>query len=203
MPSERVVHVVDDDAAVRRSLKRLLDAAGYEPILYDAPEAFLDAVRDSSDGCALLDVYMPGMDGMQVHSQLKKRGSRLPVIVMTGQSDVQIAVRAMKAGAVDFIEKPFEDRTLLDAIALALARGRTTDHDREASAATQRVARLSRREREVLDALVSGQPSKVIAFNLGISVRTVEVHRARMMERLGVRQFAEAVRLAVLAHMSS
>lgn len=203
MPSERMIHVVDDDAAVRHSLKRLLDSAGFESVLYETPDAFLDAVQDSSDGCALLDVHMPGMDGMEVHAQLTKRGSRLPVIVMTGQSDVQTAIRAMKAGAVDFIEKPFEDRTLLDAIALALARGRTTDHEREASEATQRVARLSRREREVLEALVSGQPSKVIAFNLGISVRTVEVHRARMMERLGVRQFAEAVRLAVLARMSS
>jgi two-component system, LuxR family, response regulator FixJ len=203
MPSERMIHVVDDDAAVRHSLKRLLDSAGFESVLYETPDAFLDAVQDSSDGCALLDVHMPGMDGMEVHAQLTKRGSRLPVIVMTGQSDVQTAVRAMKAGAVDFIEKPFEDRTLLDAISLALARGGTTDHEREASEATQRVARLSHREREVLEALVSGQPSKVIAFNLGISVRTVEVHRARMMERLGVRQFAEAVRLAVLAHMSS
>jgi two-component system response regulator FixJ len=203
MPSERMIHVVDDDAAVRHSLKRLLDSAGFESVLYETPDAFLDAVQDSSDGCALLDVHMPGMDGMQVHSQLKKRGNHLPVIVMTGKGDVQTAIRAMKAGAVDFIEKPFEDRTLLDAISLALAKRPTTDHEREASEATQRIARLSRREREVLEALVSGQPSKLIAFNLGISVRTVEVHRARMMERLGVRQLAEAVRLAVLARMSS
>lgn len=204
MPNERVVHVVDDDAAVRRSLKRLLDAAGFEPVLYDAPEAFLDAVRDSSDGCALLDVYMPGMDGMEVHSELKKRGSRLPVIVMTGQSDVPTAVRAMKAGAVEFIEKPFKDGTLLDAISLAMARGRgATDRDQEVSNAMQRVTKLSHREREVLDALVSGQPTKVIAFKLGLSVRTVEVHRARMMERLGVRRLAEAVRLAVLARINS
>jgi two-component system, LuxR family, response regulator FixJ len=202
MPGERIVHVLDDDTVVRRSLERLLDSAGFRPVLHDAPEAFLNAVRDSSEGCALLDVYMPVMDGFEVQARLQEQGSRLPVIVMTGHGDVPVVVRAMKAGAVDFIEKPFDDQMLLDAIELALTRsGRSDRHDAIAEA-VQRVARLSVREREVLAALVSGKPNKVIAFDLGISVRTVEVHRGRMMERLGVRQIGEAVRLAVLASLS-
>jgi len=203
MPGERVVHVVDDDADVRFVLKRLLDLTGFEAVLHGTAQAFLDSVRNPRVGCALLDVYMPAMNGLELLAELQRRGIRLPVIVMTGQGDVPVAVRAMKAGAVDFIEKPFDDKTLLDAIDLALARGAEPDHDKEIADAARRVARLSSREREVLGALVSGKPNKLIAFDLGISVRTVEVHRSRMMERLAVRQLAEAVRLAVLARMSS
>jgi two-component system, LuxR family, response regulator FixJ len=121
--------------------------------------------------------------------------------VMTGQGDVQTAVRAMKAGAVDFIEKPYDDEVLVKAIELALSLPRQSDRNREAAEAAQRVAALSPRERQVLDALVAGRPNKVIAYDLGISARTVEVHRARMMERLGVRQLAEAIRLAVMARL--
>jgi two-component system response regulator FixJ len=150
-----------------------------------------------------MDVRMPEMDGLQVQGRLRELHVGLPVIVMTGHGDVQTAVRAMKAGAVDFIEKPFNDEVLLSTIEAALARGAATDRNREAEDAAWRIAKLSRREREVLDALVSGRPNKVIAFDLGISVRTVEVHRARMMERLGVRQLAEAVRLAVMARLVS
>jgi two-component system response regulator FixJ len=142
---------------------------------------------------------MPGMDGLELQARLLQIGNRLPVILITAQGDVQSAVRAMKAGAVDFIEKPYDDEVLLNAIEIALARSFPADRAREVVEAVQRVALLSPREREVLDGLVSGKPNKLIAFDLGISVRTVEVHRARMMERLGVRQFAEAIRLAVLA----
>lgn len=203
MPGERVVHVVDDDANVRVVLKRLLDLMGFKSVLHGTAQAFLDAVRNPCQGCALLDVYMPAMNGLEVQAELHRRGIHLPVIIMTGQGDVPVAVRAMKAGAVDFIEKPFDDKTLLDAIDLALARGAEPDRHKEIADAAERVAGLSSREREVLFALVSGKPNKLIAFDLGISVRTVEVHRSRMMERLGVRQLAEAVRLAVLARMSS
>jgi two-component system response regulator FixJ len=138
-----------------------------------------------------------------VQALLQKENVVVPVLVMTGQGDVQSAVRAMKAGAVDFLEKPYSDESLINAIESALAGvGRANVH-REVEDAVARIAELSPREREVLDALVTGRPNKIIAFDLGISVRTVEVHRARMMERLGVRQLAEAVRLAVMAQMSS
>jgi two-component system response regulator FixJ len=202
MPSEHTVYIVDDDAAVRRSLERLLDSAGFAWVSYETPMAFLDAVPVLAGGCVLLDVRMPGLDGLEVQARLAKRKSTLPVVVITGQGDVHTAVRSMKAGAVDFIEKPFEEDVLLDALRVALARPRRQDPDREAIQAAQRLSVLSSREREVLDALMSGRPNKVIAFDLGLSVRTVEVHRMRMMHRLGVRQLAEAIRLAVLASMA-
>jgi two-component system response regulator FixJ len=203
MPAERTVHVVDDDIAIRRSLERLLDAAGFHVVTYDTPLAFLDAAARLSPGCALVDIRMPEMDGLELQAILAERKIPLPVIVMTGQSDVQSAVRAMKAGAVDFVEKPYTDEVLLAAIEAALARADRADGDRDVAEAVLLIATLSPREREVLEALVAGRPNKVIAFDLGISVRTVEVHRSRMMERLGVRQFAEAVRLAVLAKFGS
>jgi two-component system response regulator FixJ len=200
--SENLVYVVDDDAAVRRSLERLLDSAEYTAISYETPTAFLDAAPKLPRGCILLDVQMPGMDGLEVQSRLRELGVSLPVIVMTGQGDVQTAVRAMKAGAADFIEKPFDDEVFLTAIETALASNGNVDRDHEAMKAAQRVATLSRREREVLEALMAGRSNKIIAFDLGISVRTVEVHRARMMERLGARQLAEAIRLGVMAKMT-
>jgi two-component system, LuxR family, response regulator FixJ len=143
------------------------------------------------------------MDGLELQALLHQLGITLPVIVMTGQGDVQTAVQAMKADAVDFIEKPFDDEVLLRAIEVTLARGGRPDRGREAAEAAQRIATLSPRERQVLDALLAGRPNKLIAFDLGISVRTVEVHRARMMERLGTRHLAEAIRLAVMAQLAS
>ena len=199
----KTVHIVDDDAAVRRSLERLLDSAGFEPVSHETSTAFLAAAPDLSEGCVLLDVRMPGLDGPAVQASLATLQSTLPVIVMTGQGDIQTAVRAMKAGAIDFIEKPFDDEALVDAIDAALKRAARRSPDREMSEAAERLDALSPREREVLDALMAGRPNKVIAFDLGISVRTVEVHRARMMRRLGVRQLAEAIRLAVMAKMAS
>jgi two-component system response regulator FixJ len=201
MPAEKTVHVVDDDVAVRRSLERLLDAAGFRVVCYASPVRFLDAAAGLS-GCVLLDIRMPEIDGLDVQARLLDHDISLPVVVMTGHGDVQSAVRAMKAGAVDFIEKPCDEEVLIRAIKTALARDSLVDQEREQAKAVRRVARLSVREREVLDALMTGRPNKVIAFDLGISVRTVEVHRARMMERLGVRQLAAAIRLAVLAGLS-
>ncbi len=203
MTADRTVHVVDDDAAVRRSLERLLHSASHACVSYPTPAAFLDAVRELPGGCILLDVRMPDMDGLELQDRLIQLGVTLPVIVMTGQGDVQTAVRAMKAGAVDFIEKPFDDEALLGAIEVALARVGRPDQTLASTEAAQRIAALSPLERQVLDALVSGRSNKQIAFDLGLSVRTVEVHRARMMERLGARQLAEAIRLAVMAQLAS
>jgi two-component system response regulator FixJ len=202
MTAERTVYVVDDDAGVRRSLERLLDAAGFNTISYETSVAFLASAPSLSSGCVLLDVRMPGMDGLTLQARLAKLGNHLPVVVITGQADVPTAVRAMKAGAIDFVEKPYNDDVLVRAIELALSLPRQSDRTREAAEAAERVAALSPRERQVLDALVAGRPNKVIAYDLGISVRTVEVHRARMMERLGVRQLAEAIRLSVMARLA-
>ncbi|MFN5720028.1 MAG: response regulator transcription factor, partial [Bradyrhizobium sp.] len=187
------------DPAIRRSLERLMDAVGFQVASYATPKAFLDVAGSLLGGCVLLDLRMPEMDGFEVHARLRSINPDLPVIVVTAQGDVQTAVRAMKAGAVDFIEKPYGDDALIAAIESALktsaARGRTDD----IAMAAELINTLRPRERQVLEALVAGQQNKVIAFNLGISVRTVEVHRSRMMDRLGVHQFAEAVRLLVLA----
>src|ERR1700730_18678712 len=199
MPLERTVYVVEADAAVRQSLEQLLQSAGLATIPYDSSSAFLDAASNLPAGCALLDVDMPGIDGLELQGRLRALGVALPVVVMTEQGDVQMAVRAMKAGAVDFIEKPFEEDVLVTAIELAFVQGGAGDRALEVADAARRIALLTRREREVLDGLVAGRPNKLIAFDLGISVRTVEVHRARMMDRLGVRHIAEAVRLAVVA----
>jgi two-component system, LuxR family, response regulator FixJ len=195
---QRIVYVVDDDAANRLSLERLLDTAGFRVDWYVSPSVFLNVADNLSAGCVLLEIVLPEMNGLDVHDQLQEKRPDLPVIVVTGYANVGIAVRVMKAGAADFIEKPYRDGALIEAIEAALQPDRTDDM----AAAVVLVASLSRRERQVLDALVSGHSNKLIAFDLGISVRTVEVHRARMMYRLGVSQLGQAVRLAVLAELA-
>ena len=199
MAVERTVYVLDDDQAVLRSLERLLSSANFEPVTFDHPDAFLRAVKTFKTGCVLLDIRLPGMGGLDVQAQLLKIRNDLPVIVVTGQGDVQTAVRAMKAGATDFLEKPYSDHALLGSIESAL--GKESHSDLDIADAARRVATLSPREREVLDGLLAGRPNKLIAFDLGISVRTVEVHRARMMERLGMRQLAQVIRLGVIARL--
>jgi two-component system, LuxR family, response regulator FixJ len=164
---------------------------------------FLTAARTFKPGCVLLDVRLPGMSGLDVQARLNKMRNDLAVIIMTGQGDVQTAVRAMKAGASDFLEKPYSDHALLGSIEAAFERERRSDRDRDIADAVRRIATLSPREQEVLDGLMGGRPNKLIAYHLGISVRTVEVHRARMMERLGVRQLAEAIRLGVMARLNA
>jgi two-component system response regulator FixJ len=202
MAAERIVYILDDDAAIRRSLRRLLDSAGISSRPYARPSEFLKVAADLPAGCVLLDLHMSIMGGLEAQARLLVINAKLPVVMMTGQGNVPSAVRAMKAGAVDFIEKPFSEERLLGAVELALE-DQTIQLRLEAiTAAVALVRTLSTRERQVLDALVAGQPNKVIAFDLGISVRTVEVHRARMMDRLGVNQFAEAVRLGVLAQLA-
>jgi two-component system response regulator FixJ len=199
MENDRAVYVVDDDPAIRRSLERLLDSAGFACVAYASAPGFLEAAPGLAAGCVLLDVRMPETDGIELQARLNRLGLPLPVIIMTGHGDILTAVRAMKAGALDVIEKPFDDESLIAAIETALAGSGRASRDREIAEAAERIAMLSPREREVLDGLVAGQQSKLIAYDLGISVRTVEVHRARMMNRLGIRCPAEAVRLAVLA----
>jgi two-component system, LuxR family, response regulator FixJ len=198
MATERTVYVLDDDAAVLRSLERLLGTANFELVTFSHPNAFLAAAKTFKPGCVLLDVRLPGMSGLDVQAQLLKMRSDIAVIVVTGQGDIQTAVRAMKAGAADFLEKPYSDEALLGSIEAAFEK----EADLDMADAARRVATLSTREREVLDGLLAGRPNKLIAYDLGISVRTVEVHRARMMERLGVRQFSEVIRLGVLASLS-
>jgi two-component system response regulator FixJ len=204
MPDRRVVHVVDDDAAFRGSLEALLESARLTAVTYESAAAVIDSSAQLTEGCLLLDIHMPGMNGLELQTRLTALGVRLPVIVMTGQGNIPTAVQAMKAGAVDFIEKPFDDRTLIVSIEAALIAGierESREHSR--GEATARIAALTPRERQVLEGIVLGRASKVIAYDLGISVRTVEVHRTRMLERLGTRSVAAAIRLAVMAGLAS
>jgi two-component system, LuxR family, response regulator FixJ len=200
MQNDTTVYVVDDDSAVCRSIERLVQSADMQIVIYTAPLAFLEAASSLSNGCILLDVRMPEMNGLALQARLSELGVTLPIIMMTAHGDVRTAVKALKAGAVDFIEKPFSGELLLSVLRTA-QKGATQAS--EIAAAAKRTATLSNREREVLDALVAGKPNKVIAFHLGISPRTVEVHRRRMMRRLGVRHLSEAVRIAVLARLRS
>jgi two-component system response regulator FixJ len=176
-PPSCTVYVVDDDAAFLGSLERILRAAGLTAVSYQTAAAFLHAAPDLIDGCVLLDVLMPEMDGLELQERLNSLGFNLPVIVMTARGDVETAVQAMKAGADDFIEKPFDDNLLLDAINAALTRVRGSPL-REQMEAAGRVAKLSLRERQVLDGLAAGHPTKQIARDLGISARTIEAQRA-------------------------
>jgi two-component system, LuxR family, response regulator FixJ len=198
----RIVYVVDDDAALLGSLERTFRAAGLRTVSYQTASAFLAAAPGLSAGCLLLDIIMPDMDGLELQERLNSLGFNMPVIAMTAWGDVETAVQAMKSGAVDFIEKPFNDEALLDAINAALALDRSSTRDRESVVAAKLMAKLSPRERQVLDGLVAGRSTKQMAHDLGISARTVEVHRARMLARLGTHSLAEAIRLAVQAGLS-
>jgi len=197
------VHIVDDEPAVRRSLARLLQSAGFSTVDYQSGSALLAAARAGlSAGCLLLDVRMPGMDGLEVQSRLNELPSSPPVIVMTAHGDIQTVVRAMKAGAADFIEKPVVADVLFRAIEEAQSGVKRMARRREAEQAAERIAALSPRERQVLEALAAGHSNKMIAYDLNLSVRTVEVHRARMLERLGTHSLAEAVRFMVMASLA-
>lgn len=201
MSRERIVHLVDDDPDFRQSLARLLEATGHTTTSYASGEVFLAVAPSLSEGCVLLDVQMPRMDGLAVLEALRKLGMSMPVIVMTVQGDVATVVRAMRAGASDFVAKPFDEEPLLAKIDTALVQPAPYRQDLEVARAIERVATLSRREHQVLTGLLAGRPSKVIAFELNISVRTVEVHRARLMERLGAHTLAETIRIGVLASL--
>jgi two-component system, LuxR family, response regulator FixJ len=200
MSAERLVHIVDDDDGVRRSVAFMLKHAGYRVESYLSGVAFLKDAKSIERGCVLLDVRMPDMDGLEVQKEMGKRGIDMPVVILTGHGDVGLAVRAMRAGAVNFIEKPYEKETLLSAIDEAYARlDRNHDKDMQAGEAKVRLASLTGRERDVLNGLVAGYPNKTIAYDLGISPRTVEIYRANMMEKLRVRSLSEALRIAFVA----
>jgi len=197
MPStDPIVYIVDDDDEVRESLADLVDSVGLATETFPNAAAFLSRFSDDQRGCLLLDIRMPGMSGLELQQTLEDRGSRLPVIFITGHGDVPMAVAAMRRGAVDFIEKPYRDQELLDRINAAVELGqRRQDEQAEVEAIAKRYATLTPREREVMGLIVQGQANKVIALDLGLSQRTVEVHRARVMEKMGVRSLAQLVRV--------
>ena len=199
MPSSQVVHVIDDDVAVRQSLAFLLSTEGFAVRVYDSAVTFLKELPRAQAGCVVTDIRMPDMDGLELQRHLREIKSGFPVIVITGHGDVPLAVEAMKAGAVDFIEKPFEDDILLSAIRVALSRN-VKDNERLArlAAIRGRLNLLSAREREVLGGLVAGKPNKIIAYDLGISARTVEVYRANVMTKMQADSLSELVRMALL-----
>jgi two-component system response regulator FixJ len=204
MPDRRLIHIVDDEEAIRRSAGFMLKTSGFDVQTWPSGVAFLKEARHAPLGCVLLDVRMPEMDGLEVQQELTASGIAMPVIVLTGHGDISIAVRAMKAGAIDFIEKPFEKATLLDAIEIAFAQ--LEDQEGRAQRAHDAgivIAGLTDRERDVLEGLVQGLPNKTIAYDLGISPRTVEVHRANVMTKLGVRSLSEALRIAFAAGLGS
>jgi len=194
---EPLVHVVDDEPAIRDSLAMLLRSMGLASRAYASAQEFLEAWRAQGAECLVCDVRMPGMSGLELQEALSARNARLPVVLITGHGDVAMAVRAMKAGASDFIEKPFNDQVLLDAVNRALARARDGQGAGRAEVEA-RLSALTPREREVLVLVVEGRPNKVVATRLGLSTRTVEVHRARVMEKMQARSLAELVRMAIL-----
>ncbi len=200
MVAHPVVHIVDDDEAVRRSLAFMLSSAGLAVRVYESAAAFLDGLDDAPCGCLITDVRMPEMSGIELLLCIKERAPCLPAIVITGHGDVPIAVEAMKAGAIDFIQKPFDEQAILAAVKTALAQ---TDESVDGGliAVTTRLASLSERERQVLEGLMAGHPNKAIANALGISPRTVEVYRANLMTKMEARSLSELIRMAILAHV--
>ncbi len=198
MNPKPTVHVIDDDEAMRDSLAFLLDVSGFDPVLYDSADAFLSALPVAGGGCVLTDVRMPGMSGVELARRLAAEGFGLPIIVMTGHGDVPMAVEAMKTGVVDFIEKPFSDEVLIRAIKAAVSKA-ASGGDQARQEALDRLAGLTPRERDVLAGVVAGKANKVIAFDLQISARTVEIYRANMMTKTGARNMADLMRIALAA----
>jgi len=201
MPNERVVYVVDDDDAVRTSASLLLEGVGYETESFESGTVFLDKVKSDRPGVVLLDINMPGLGGLEVQEALKSRGFHaFPVIVLTGQGDVGVAVRAMKNGAFEFIEKPYQNEALLDSVRNAFIQ--MESQAAEAARTEQAkalIAKLSNRELEVMRGLLAGLPNKLIAYELQISIRTVEMYRANVMDKLKARGLSAAVRTALAA----
>jgi two-component system response regulator FixJ len=201
--AEQTVSIIDDDAAVRDSLKVLLESNGYEVEDYESAEAFLEERPSRAVGCLLLDVRMPGMDGLSLQEMLTARRESPPIILITGHGDIAMAVRAMKAGAVDFLEKPFNHGDLLAAVRRALEskNGNDRRNDDYAAEAIARLESLTAREMDVVRHLLAGRANKQIAYELGISPRTVEIYRARAMQKTEVGSLAELVRLALAAEI--
>ena len=200
MEPEAVIYVVDDDEAVRQSLEFLLKTAGMKVRGFDSAKSFLAALPEIGSGCLITDVRMPEITGIDLLRKVKESGIDIPVIVITGHGDIALAVEAMKIGAVDFLEKPFDDDTLLDAVRASLTRtADTAQRNAELTEIHDKLAALSNRERQVLDGLVAGKANKVIAFDLGISPRTVEIYRANLMTKMTANSLSDLVRMAMTA----
>jgi FixJ family two-component response regulator len=197
---ESLVHVVDDDEAVRSSLKLLLKSAGLTALAYASAAEFLAAYEDDQPGCLVLDIRMPGMNGLELQDELNRRGAMIPVIFITGHGDVPMAVEAMQLGAMDFLQKPFRDQDLIDRVRKALALDRGNRAQLEARHAIRsRLAILSPREMQVLRLLTLGKSNKQMAGDLGVSQRTVEIHRAHLMRKMEATSVAQLVRMALVA----
>ncbi len=200
MPADRLVYIVDDDEAVRDSLSLLLVTRGYTVRAFASAPEFLSAAPSLRPGCLIADIRMPEMDGLELQQRLIDEALPFPLIVITGHGDVPLAVRAMKVGAIDFIEKPFPAETIINSAAAALARlAESPDRDRVAVTAIAKLALLTPREREVLQGLLAGLPNKSIAYDLRISPRTVEIHRARIMNKMAARSLSELIRMSFAA----
>jgi two-component system response regulator FixJ len=200
MQDDGLVHVIDDDDAMRESLAFLLKAAKIQSVVYADAAAFLDRLPSATGGCVITDVRMPGMSGIELLKRLRELRNPIPVIVITGHGDVPLAVEAMKLGASDFLEKPFEDDLLLGAVRSALQdQASQQEHQAQRAAVEAKLASLSPRERQVLDGLVVGHPNKTIAFDLDISPRTVEIYRANVMTKMNANSLSDLVRMALIA----
>lgn len=200
MQPEPVIYVIDDDEAVRQSLEFLLKTAGMTVRGFDSAKSFLDVLPEIRSGCIVTDVRMPDITGIDLLRRIKELGVDIPVIVITGHGDISLAVEAMKIGAVDFLEKPFDDDTLIDAVRGSLDRtADTAQRNADLTEIHDRLAALSNRERQVLEGLVAGKANKVIAFDLGISPRTVEIYRANLMTKMAANSLSDLVRMAMVA----
>ncbi len=200
MQPEPIIYVIDDDDAVRQSLEFLLKTAGVKVRSFESGKAFLDVLSDIKSGCVLTDVRMPEITGIDVLKKIKEVNPDLPVIVITGHGDIALAVEAMKLGAVDFLEKPFDDDLLLGAVKTAVSRDADTGKRKaEIAGIHDKLAALSNRERQVLEGLVVGHANKTIAFDLGISPRTVEIYRANLMTKMAANSLSDLVRMAMMA----
>lgn len=198
--SEFPIYLIDDDDGVRRSVGFMLKTSRLDVQVFADGTAFLKEVKHLDPGCVLLDVRMPGMDGLEVQAELRERGIAYPVVVMTGHGDVDVAVKAMKAGAVDFIEKPFDKQVVLEAVEEGFSRlDRSSEVSQRRKEASLRLNALTPREYEVLEGLVKGHPNKTIGYDLGISARTVEIHRANVMKKLEVFNLSDLLRIAFAA----
>ena len=199
MSNEPLIHIIDDDPAVRDSLAFLLGSADLATRTYESAGAFLERLAELEPGCVVTDVRMPGMSGLELLHRLNTLEVTLPVVVITGHGDVALAVEAMKGGAIDFIEKPFDDDQILSVLKAALSRGQDQQaREGEKAAIARRIGSLSTRERQVLNAVVRGKANKTVAYELGISPRTVEVYRANLMTKMQAQSISELVRMALL-----